>query len=177
MEVCRLWVSCVVRERSLRRFNHSSREVLPTVVHRCVWSRNLANEKALAHWGDVAPKINNGFNKKLQLLNKHLCVLHSCFSNVPFRISYWTRPSWQGSIYWLVTLSRTAHVLEPLHFNVSLTNHFNPEDEGKILLRNDCCIFRGIKTQKQNTEIRLILAFRNLKTCVCSNCKTGPTSE
>jgi hypothetical protein len=23
---------------------------------RCVWSRNLMNEEALAHWGAVAPK-------------------------------------------------------------------------------------------------------------------------
>jgi hypothetical protein len=31
--------------------DHSSREVLPTVVRRCVRSRNLVNEEALAHWG------------------------------------------------------------------------------------------------------------------------------
>jgi hypothetical protein len=31
--------------------DHSSRGVLPTVVRRCVWSRNLKNEEALAHWG------------------------------------------------------------------------------------------------------------------------------
>ena len=28
-----------------------SRGVLPTVVRRCVWSRNLVNEEALAHKG------------------------------------------------------------------------------------------------------------------------------
>jgi hypothetical protein len=43
---------------SLRRADRSSRGVLPTVVHRCVWSRNLVKEEALAHWGTVAPKIN-----------------------------------------------------------------------------------------------------------------------
>jgi len=32
-------VSCVVRWRSLRRADHSSRGVLPTVLRRCVWSR------------------------------------------------------------------------------------------------------------------------------------------
>jgi hypothetical protein len=33
---------CVfVRWRSLRRADHSSRGVLPTVVRPCVWSRNL----------------------------------------------------------------------------------------------------------------------------------------
>ena len=26
---------------------------------RCVWSRNLVNEEALAHWGAVAPQTNN----------------------------------------------------------------------------------------------------------------------
>ena len=39
---------CVVRQRSLRWADHSSRGVLPTVVRRCVWSRNLKNEEAMA---------------------------------------------------------------------------------------------------------------------------------
>ena len=26
------------------------------MVRRCAWSRNLVNEKAMAHWGAVAPK-------------------------------------------------------------------------------------------------------------------------
>jgi len=38
--------------------DHSSRGVLPTVVRRCVWSRNLVNEGAMAHWRAVAPKTN-----------------------------------------------------------------------------------------------------------------------
>jgi hypothetical protein len=41
MDICLLWVSCVVRKRSLRRADHSSRGVLPTVLRRCVWSRNI----------------------------------------------------------------------------------------------------------------------------------------
>jgi hypothetical protein len=51
-------VLCIVRYRSLRRAYHSSRGVLLTVVRRCVWSRNLVNDEALAHWGvgAVAPK-------------------------------------------------------------------------------------------------------------------------
>jgi hypothetical protein len=49
------WVSiccecCVLWSRRLRRANHLSRGVLPTVVCRCVWSRNLVKE-AMAHWG------------------------------------------------------------------------------------------------------------------------------
>jgi hypothetical protein len=61
MDVCQLWVLCVVRWRSPRRADHSSRGVLPTVVCRCVWSRNLVNEEALAHWGAVTPKPTNPY--------------------------------------------------------------------------------------------------------------------
>ena len=35
MDICLLWVSCVVRYRSLRRADHSSRGVLPTVLRHC----------------------------------------------------------------------------------------------------------------------------------------------
>ena len=46
---------------SLWRADQLSRGVRPTVVCRCVWSRNVVNEKALAHWGiggAIAPKTN-----------------------------------------------------------------------------------------------------------------------
>jgi len=43
----------------MRRTNHSSRGVLPTVVRRCVLSRNLVNEEALAHWGLLRQKNSN----------------------------------------------------------------------------------------------------------------------
>ena len=36
-------VSVVCCQRSLRRADHSSRGVLPTVLRRCVWSRNIKN--------------------------------------------------------------------------------------------------------------------------------------
>jgi len=39
MDVCLLWVLCVVRWRSVRQADHSSRGVPPTVVRRCVWSK------------------------------------------------------------------------------------------------------------------------------------------
>ena len=45
--------------RSLRRANHSSRVVLSTEVRRCVWSRNLVNEEAMAHWGLLRQKQTN----------------------------------------------------------------------------------------------------------------------
>ena len=50
MDVSLLWVSCAFRYRSLLRADHSSRGLLPNVVSRCAWSRNLVNEEALAHW-------------------------------------------------------------------------------------------------------------------------------
>jgi len=51
IDVCLLWVLCVVRLKSLRRTDHSSRGVLPTVVRRYVWSRNLKNKEAMARDG------------------------------------------------------------------------------------------------------------------------------
>ena len=56
MDVSLLWALCIVRYRSLWRADHSSRGVLPTVARRCVWSRNLGNEEALAHWGPQPQK-------------------------------------------------------------------------------------------------------------------------
>ena len=50
-DVCLLWVVCVVRYRSLWWISFSSIGVLLTVVRRCVWFRNLVNEKAMTHWG------------------------------------------------------------------------------------------------------------------------------
>ena len=50
MDVCLLWELCVVRWRSLRRADHSSRGVLPTVMCRCVWSRKPKG------WGDHGPR-------------------------------------------------------------------------------------------------------------------------
>jgi len=44
-------VCCEFCVLSRRQANYLSRGVLPTVVRRCVWSRNLVNEEAPAHWG------------------------------------------------------------------------------------------------------------------------------
>ena len=44
---------------SQRLADHSSRGVLPTVVRRCVWSRNQVNEEAMAHWGMSHQKQTN----------------------------------------------------------------------------------------------------------------------
>jgi hypothetical protein len=52
MDVCLLWVLCVVRYRSLRRTDHPSRGVLPTVARR-VCSRNLEYEECKARYRAV----------------------------------------------------------------------------------------------------------------------------
>jgi hypothetical protein len=59
MDVCLLWVLCVVRQRSVRRADHSSGVVLPTVASRFVWSRNLKNEEDLTRFGRVCHRIKN----------------------------------------------------------------------------------------------------------------------
>ena len=59
MDVCLLGLLCVLRQKSLRRADHLSRGVLPTVMSRCVLSRNFVNEEALAHWGAVGQNNKN----------------------------------------------------------------------------------------------------------------------
>jgi len=44
----------------VRRADPSSRRVLPTVVRRCVWSRNLVNVEAMVHWGLLGQKKGGG---------------------------------------------------------------------------------------------------------------------
>ena len=56
MDICLLWLSCVVRWRSLRWADNSSRGILPTVIRRCVWSKYLVNEDAVAQWGPSLQK-------------------------------------------------------------------------------------------------------------------------
>ena len=60
MYVC-LSCECCQVEVS-RRVDHSSRGVLPTVMRRCVWSRNLKNEEVVAHWGGCRAKETNKRN-------------------------------------------------------------------------------------------------------------------
>jgi len=57
------WISvcyecCVLSGRCLRRADHASRGVLPTVMRRCVWTRNVVNEVPSGGGGGVAPKEN-----------------------------------------------------------------------------------------------------------------------
>jgi len=56
---------------SLQRADHSSRGVLPIVARRCVWSRNLGNEEAQAHWEAVAPNIHKKYIKYIKNAKTH----------------------------------------------------------------------------------------------------------
>jgi hypothetical protein len=75
MDVCLLWVLCVVKWRYLRRADHSSRGVLPTVVCCYVWSRNLVNKEALAHWGLLPPPQKKFRTNRIYLLTPRRKVL------------------------------------------------------------------------------------------------------
>jgi hypothetical protein len=54
MDVCLLWVLYFQVEVSVTSY-HSPRSVLPIVVRRCVWSRNLMNEEAMTRVGPQSP--------------------------------------------------------------------------------------------------------------------------
>ena len=49
---------CVLSDRGLCDKLVTCPEESYRVVRRCVWSRNIVNEEALAHWRAVAPKTN-----------------------------------------------------------------------------------------------------------------------
>jgi hypothetical protein len=51
-----LWLSRVIRQRSLRRADSSSKTVLPSVVCHCVWSRNLRMRRPWPALGCCARK-------------------------------------------------------------------------------------------------------------------------
>jgi len=100
-DVCLLWVLCVVRERSLRRADHS-RGVLPTVVRRCVWSKNLVNEEASAHWGAVAPKTMMGH--RIWLINSIRPLAYSVYGFHEWITGVWRRywtsdDPWEQYVY------------------------------------------------------------------------------
>jgi hypothetical protein len=75
MDVCLLCVLCVVRWRSLRWADHSSRGVLSTVARRCVWSRNLVIRGGHSpRWAAEPEKIIN--NKQFIMLRCRLFEQH-----------------------------------------------------------------------------------------------------
>jgi hypothetical protein len=94
-----LSVACVivVRYRSLRRADHSFRGVLSTVAHRCMLSRNLVDEEAIACAGlqSRRKKITYTESEFVALVIQHamrmrhivICGLSGCtFSTILFHI-------------------------------------------------------------------------------------------
>jgi hypothetical protein len=77
MDVCLCWMLFVVRYRSLRRTDHSSREGLPTVMRRCVWYRNLKNREATVHVGPQRHRKKKKFKLIVIYLNIIFCVIDS----------------------------------------------------------------------------------------------------
>jgi len=78
-----------VCQRSLRRADHTSRGVLPTAVRRCVWSRNLVNEEAMAHWGAVSPKTT-----------KHT-LYKSLIIDTPWRMLQIIAETWRNAVVFM----------------------------------------------------------------------------
>jgi len=93
--------------RSLRPADHSTRGVLPTVVRRCVWSRNIIIEETLAHWGagELSPQI------KIKKMN---------FFMITFRLQWWMRFKWRYFRYhgWLKLSS--LHHNNPIRYKANI---------------------------------------------------------
>jgi hypothetical protein len=73
---------CVVKWRSRRRNDHSSRGVLPTVARRCVWSRNLVKRGGHSPCWTAEPEKIITIITNHQGSNKYfiLCILTSFWS-------------------------------------------------------------------------------------------------
>ena len=87
--VCCEYNVCCQVEVSATSWSLVQRGVLPTVVRRWVWSRNLVNEEALAHWGVSRQKQTNNVEIKLWYLLpiscnafRHWQLLVLCFHGV-----------------------------------------------------------------------------------------------
>ena len=80
--MCLLWVLYTVRKRSLRRADHSSTGVLPTVVCRSVWSRNVKNEEAMASRWAAAPQKKNKINTAIYVTEQNGCSSCTQLDNV-----------------------------------------------------------------------------------------------
>jgi hypothetical protein len=93
VDVCLLWVLCVVNKMSLWRADYSSIGVLSTVVRRYVWSRNLMNEEALAQWVLLCQKQTN--LSKLLILADKRTVSSSVFQKILSRNKALSKSPWE----------------------------------------------------------------------------------
>jgi hypothetical protein len=89
---------------SLRRIYHSSRGVLPTVPHRCLWSRNLENEEAKARYRAVENTITMGCNVRETNKQTNLTLLTVRAANDLFQLGdTWMTPG-EGIIKYCLKL-------------------------------------------------------------------------
>ena len=63
----------------LRRADHSSRGVLPTVARHCVWSRNLVNEEAMARVGLLRKIKKDIYEPAMVIIITKLMRSYACF--------------------------------------------------------------------------------------------------
>jgi hypothetical protein len=105
MDVRLLWVLCVLRLRSLRQIDLSSRGVLLSLVRRCGWYRTLKNEEGIARFGSRRHK-------------KHLefWIAHSLWSNSP-------KPDFNKTCVTVYKIRRKVHIYVYRHVNVAQTNN------------------------------------------------------
>ena len=104
MDVRLLLVSYVLKLRSLRKTDLSSRGVLPSLMCRCGWSRNLKNEEDIACFGSQRHK------KYLEFW-----TAHSLWSNSPKpnfnKICVTVYKVWRKfHVYWNVNLAQTNNL-------------------------------------------------------------------
>ena len=76
-------LSVMCCQRSLRRTDHSSRGVLPTVAHRCVRSGSLDSEVAVANWGLLGQKKQTNPSLKV---NGHFISVTAVIDDAAFEL-------------------------------------------------------------------------------------------
>jgi len=78
------------------------RGVLPTVMRRCVWSRNLVNGEALAHWGLLRQK-----KKKKYIISLAIYLLTATLYTFTQVKQLRLKP--QGNLIWHIFFQRSYH--------------------------------------------------------------------
>ena len=136
-----------IHDHPLRRADHSSRGVLPTVVRRCVWSGSLVKEEALAHWNCFAQK------KKKKKTHDHRC-LHFPHNTFGLR--------WEKSQYilwyWITSVSIHREQGYKIIKRRDISKNFRVVDT-LFLLRRTACSYRLSQADKQRLltlEIRVL---------------------
>jgi len=131
---------CMLLGRGLlRRADHSSRGVLPTVMRRCVWSRNLVNVEAMAHWGAVAPKTYKQTNKIFIGQTGSLCLIKykdaaNCWHYTAPVIYDWMRRPWPTGGCRAKTNKQTNMLLVVKYSSLLVSGFVKKDDHFKYCL-------------------------------------------